>query len=81
METPVTARLKVWSLVILREGARVNGVIYDDSREKFPDGTIVTTSPIISVTEEPLTITTASGTVYQVEYITHEEWVTLQLQN
>lgn len=78
---PVTARLKIWEAVILQEGARVHGAIYDDSRKKFADGAIVTTSPILHMSEDPSTITTKSGTVYQIERVSHDEWVGMQLED
>lgn len=81
MTVPVTARLKIWEAVILQEGARVHGAIYDDSRQKFADGAIVTTSPILHISDNPPTITTKSGTVYQIERVSHDEWVGMQLES
>lgn len=56
-------------------GQRVSGFIYDDERKKFADGCLVTTSPVQSY--EDGILTTRSGSKYQVEEVSSEEWMQL----
>lgn len=80
----MTSKLENWSVVELTSDPytppelrprSLHGVIYDDSREKFPDGTFITTTKLLAVWESldgrTLAVTN-SGTLYQLNAVAEE---------
>lgn len=66
-------KLQVAEVTELLEGRRLMGFIYGDVRNKFPDNTFISTSPIALV--EGNNVTTRSGSEYEVEFVPMAEWI------
>lgn len=58
-----TAQIHHWDHYTIRGKTVIHGVIFNDIRQRFPDGILVTTSAIVAMDGD--IVTTKSGSIYR----------------